>query len=92
MTTNLPDGSHDTPATGDSQERPLRAWKLSDIGGPEWTAAQVDALEAERAERIADLKRAIRRSDTAARKVVRLTAACMELTNRISTLRAEGGR
>ena len=51
-----------------STEQPIRAWRLSEVGGPKWTAAKVAELEAERAERIAELKRAIRRRDTAARK------------------------
>ena len=75
-----------------STAEPIRAWPLSDIGGPEWTAWQIEQLEAESAERVAELKRVIRRRDTAARKAVRLTTTCMELRNRIWALRAGQGR
>lgn len=78
--------------TGEPTEGPIRAWPLSDVGGPEWTAAKVAELEAERAERIAELKRAIRRRTTADRKMTRLHRAVAELDALIWRLRFEAGR
>jgi hypothetical protein len=71
---------------------PIRVWRLDEVGGPEWTAAKVAELEAERAERTVELQRAYRRRDAAARKVERLTAVCDELTNRLAALRTGHGR
>lgn len=71
---------------------PIRAWRLSEVGGPEYLAAQIEELQAERAERVAELKRAVRRRVTADRKMNRLSRTIAELDRRIWTLRFEAER
>ena len=57
-----------------------------------YLAAQIEELQAERAERVAELKRAVRRRVTADRKMNRLSRTIAELDRRIWTLRFEAER